>query len=33
VFEEEAPITLTDTESGTKWVEQVLGRMMYGVDA
>jgi len=33
VFEDEAPITLTDTESGTEWVEQVLGRMMYGVDA
>ncbi|MBO9471621.1 DUF2384 domain-containing protein [Endozoicomonas sp. G2_2] len=33
VFEDEAPITLADTESGTEWVEQVLGRAMHGVDA
>ncbi|WP_353108212.1 MbcA/ParS/Xre antitoxin family protein [Salinisphaera dokdonensis] len=33
VFEGQAPITLADTESGTEWVEQVLGRMMYGIDA
>lgn len=33
VFEDEAPITLADTESGTEWVEQVLGRMMHGIDA
>ena len=33
VFDNEAPITVTDTESGAEWVEQVLGRLMYGVDA
>ncbi|MES1930266.1 hypothetical protein SADO_13463 [Salinisphaera dokdonensis CL-ES53] len=33
VFEDEAPVTLMDTESGTEWVEQLLGRMIYGVDA
>lgn len=33
VFEGEPPITLADTESGTEWVEQVLDRMMYGVNA
>ena len=33
VFADEAPITLAGTESGTEWVEQVLVRVMYGVDA
>ncbi|MES1930497.1 hypothetical protein SADO_14644 [Salinisphaera dokdonensis CL-ES53] len=33
VFEEEAPITLVDTESGTDWVEQTLVRTMHGVCA
>lgn len=29
---DEFPITLTDTESGAKWVELVLSRMMHGID-
>lgn len=33
VFADEAPGTLADTEAGAAWVETVLMRMMYGVDA
>jgi len=33
VFDDEAPGTLADTEAGAAWVEAVLMRMMYGVDA
>jgi putative toxin-antitoxin system antitoxin component (TIGR02293 family) len=32
IFDDEAPLSLLDTESGAAWVEQVLMRMMYGVD-
>lgn len=33
VFDDEAPATLADTEAGADWVETVLMRMMFGVDA
>ncbi len=33
IFDDEAPLSLLDTESGAAWVEQVLLRMMYGLDA
>jgi putative toxin-antitoxin system antitoxin component (TIGR02293 family) len=33
VFNDEAPAALADTEAGADWVEAVLMRMMYGVDA
>jgi putative toxin-antitoxin system antitoxin component (TIGR02293 family) len=32
IFDDEAPLSLLDTESGAGWVEQVLMRMMYGID-
>ncbi len=33
VFEDEAPLALTATESGAEWVGRVLIRMMHGVNA
>lgn len=33
VFDNEAPAELADTEAGAEWVESVLMRMMYGIDA
>ncbi|MDA3919869.1 MAG: DUF2384 domain-containing protein [Salinisphaera sp.] len=33
VFDDEAPAELADTEAGAEWVEAVLMRMMYGIDA
>ncbi|MES1935444.1 MbcA/ParS/Xre antitoxin family protein [Salinisphaera hydrothermalis] len=33
VFDNEAPAELADTEAGAKWVESVLMRTMYGIDA
>lgn len=33
VFDHEAPAELADTDAGAEWVESVLMRMMYGIDA
>lgn len=33
VFEGEVPAKLADTDVGAYWVESVLMRMMYGIDA